>query len=135
MDRAADPDGRYRIDEFFCRSDTWQMTMQRLAAESDAVLMDLRSFSPSNQGCVFELGRLLDGVDLARVVFLVDNTTDRTFLEATLERLWSELGVDSPNRHPAAPAARLFGIGRQSEHALIGLLAHLLAPAHPRAGD
>lgn len=134
MDRAADPDGRYRIDEFFCRTDTWQMTMQRLAAESDAVLMDLRSFSPSNQGCMFELGQLLDGVDLARVVFLVDETTDRRFLEATLQRLWSELSVDSPNRHLAA-AARLFEIGRQSERALIGLLAHLLAPAHPRAGD
>lgn len=134
MDRAADPDGRYRINEFFCRTDTWQMTMQRLAAESDAVLMDLRSFSPSNQGCLFELGRLLDGVDLARVVFLVDETTDRAFLEATLQRLWSELSADSPNRHAAAPAARLFGIRRQSERALIGLLAHLLAPAPQRVG-
>ncbi len=130
MDRAADPDGRYRINEFFCRADTWQMTMQRLAAGSDAVLMDLRSFSPSNQGCVFELGRLLDGVDLARVVFLVDETTDRAFLEATLQRLWNELSEDSPNQRAAAPAARMFSIGRQSEQALIGLLAHLLAPAH-----
>ena len=48
-DTAADPDGRYRVNEFFCRTDTWQMTMQRLAGASDAVLMDLRSFSPSNQ--------------------------------------------------------------------------------------
>ena len=57
-----DPDGRYRIKEFFCYNDTWQMTMERLAAASDAVLMDLRSFSRVNQGCIFELGRLLDGV-------------------------------------------------------------------------
>jgi hypothetical protein len=56
-DTARDPDGRYRISEFFCRNDTWQMTMERLAKTSDAVLMDLRSFSPANQGCIFELGR------------------------------------------------------------------------------
>jgi hypothetical protein len=134
MDGAADPDGRYRINEFFCRTDTWQMTMQRLAAGSDAVLMDLRSFSPSNQGCLFELGRLLDGVDLARVVLLVDDTTDRAFLDSTLQRLWSELSIDSPNRRATAPAARLFSSKEQSEKALTALLAHLLLPELARAG-
>lgn len=126
MDGAADPDGRYRINEFFCRTDTWQMTMQRLAAASDAVLMDLRSFSVSNQGCLFELERLLDGVDLGQVVFLVDQTTDRAFLEATLQRLWNELSSSSPNRPAAAPTARLFRIEAQSEAAMAALLGHLL---------
>jgi hypothetical protein len=126
MDGAADPDGRYRINEFFCRTDTWQMTMQRLAAASDAVLMDLRSFSVSNQGCLFELARLLDGVDLGQVVFLVDQTTDRAFLEATLQRLWNELSSSSPNRPAAAPTARLFRIEAQSEAAMAALLGHLL---------
>ncbi len=126
MDAAADPDGRYRINEFFCRANTWQMTMQRVAAASDSVLMDLRSFSPSNQGCLYELGQLLDGVDLRRVVFLVDETTDRAFLEAALMRLWAQLSADSPNRRATAPAARLFHIRQQSEKALAGLLGHLL---------
>jgi len=88
-----DPDGRYRINEFFCHNDTWQITMERLARTSDAVLMDLRSFSPANQGCIFELGRLVDSVDLNRVVFLVDNTTDQEFLESTLQRLRLLLGA------------------------------------------
>lgn len=57
-----DPDGRYRISEFFCHNDTRQMTMERLAASRDVVLMDLRGFSPRNQGCIYELGRLLDGI-------------------------------------------------------------------------
>lgn len=133
MDSAADPDGRYRINEFFCRTDTWQMTMQRLAAASDAVLMDLRSFSPSNQGCLYELGRLLDGVDLGRVVFMVDETTDRAFLEATLQRLWNELSGSSQNRHAAAPAARLFRIQAQSEAALVALLGQLLTTTSQQA--
>ena len=127
LDAAADPDGRYRINAFFCRTDTWQMTMQRLAATSDVVLMDLRSFAPANQGCLFELGQLLDIVALARLLLLVDTSTDRLFLEATLQQLWSRLSAGSPNRGLAAPRLRLFRIGAQSEPVLRALLAHLLA--------
>ena len=64
LDAGPDPDGRYRVNEFFCRSDTWQMTMRQLAARSDHVLMDLRSFSATNQGCRYELGQLLGAVPL-----------------------------------------------------------------------
>ena len=52
MAHGPDPDGRYRVNEFFCYADTWKETMRKLSAGADAVLMDLRSFSPSNQGCV-----------------------------------------------------------------------------------
>jgi hypothetical protein len=128
MDTAPDPDGRYRVNEFFCRADTWQPTMQRLSDMSDMVLMDLRSFSPANQGCLFELGRLLDQVDLTRVVFLVDQTTDRRFLEGTLERLWDEQSAGSPNVKSPAPVARLFSIQSQSEREIGVLLRLALAP-------
>jgi FHA domain len=131
-DGMPDPDGRYRIKKFFCYNDTWQMTMERLAATSDAVLMDLRSFSPANQGCIFELGRLLDGVDLGRAVFLVDKTTDLGFLEATLRRLWQNLSADSPNQVATEARAQLFPIVTQSEKELSGLL-HLLMGAVPEA--
>ena len=69
LDTLPDPDGRYRVNEFFCRADTWQMTMRQLAARSDAVLMDLRCFSPSNQGCLYELGQLVNIVPLSRVLY------------------------------------------------------------------
>ncbi len=124
-DLAPDPDGRYRVNEFFCQADTWQMTMVALASRNDAVLMDLRSFAPLNQGCVFELGRLLDGVDLDRVVFLVDETTHSDFLQTTLQRLWQTLGANSPNRTLKTPTARLLTIGQQSERELTVLLRHL----------
>jgi hypothetical protein len=126
MDVAADPDGLHRINEFFCHSDTWQMTMERLAARSDAVVMDLRSFSDSNQGCIFELGRLVERVDIRRVVFLVDDTTDRGFLESTLQCLWRGMRADSPNHAAVSPKARLFRVARQSERELAALLSLLL---------
>jgi hypothetical protein len=125
LGRGADPDGRFRVDEFFCRADTWQSTMQHLVAESDAVLMDLRSFSAANAGCVYELGRLLDAIDLARVVFVIDGSTDRAFLQATLLRLWSGLAVHSPNRDAAAPAARLMEVRGPSAAETRALVRHL----------
>lgn len=126
FDKAKDPDGRYRINEFFCHNDTWQMTMERLALTSDAVLIDLRSFSPTNQGCVFELGRLVDSVDLSLVVFLVDETTDSQFLESTLHHLWQDMSADSPNQTAASPTASLFRIKRQSEGEIRTMLGCLL---------
>ena len=122
-----DPDGRYRISEFFCHNDTWQMTMERLAASSDVVLMDLRSFSPKNQGCVYELGRLLDGIDLNRVIFLVDSTTDHNFLAATVQGLWQKLSADSPNRRDSSPCARFFSVKSQDEREVRALVGVLLA--------
>jgi len=126
MDSRPDPDGRYRVAEFFCRADTWKPTMRRLVAESDAILMDLRSFSVSNQGCVYEVGRLLDMIELGRVVFLTDKTTDRSFLEATFQQQWSSLAVESPNRSSDEPTVRLFEVSRPAAaeiRALIGRLA------------
>jgi hypothetical protein len=130
MQRGPDPDGRYRVNEFFCHADTWQATMARLAADADAVLMDLRSFSPSNQGCIFELRQLLHVVPLDRVVFLIDDTTDRGFLEQVLRDSWRRVRPDSINRRLASPRARLAHIsalGATDVSALMRLL--LAAPA------
>jgi hypothetical protein len=125
IDSRPDLDGRYRVAEFFCRADTWQPTMRRLVAESDAVVMDLRSFSTSNQGCVYELGRLLDAIDLGRVVFVTDKSTDRGFLEATLRQQWSLLAADSPNRSTAEPAARFFAVHGPTAVEMRALVGHL----------
>jgi hypothetical protein len=127
IDSRPDPDGRYRVAEFFCRADTWQSTMRRLVADSDAVLMDLRTFSASNQGCVYELGRLLDAIDLGRVVFVIDKTTDGGFLEATLQHQWSSLATESPNRSAAEPAARFFEVHGPSAAETRALVCHLVA--------
>lgn len=128
-----DPDGRYRVNEFFCHADTWQPAMRRLAAGADAVLMDLRSFSPADQGCQYELQQLLDAVPLARVVCLIDATTDRAFLEATLRRLWRSVAADSPNRAPSGARLQLLAVDASREFDVAPLLA-LLHTAAARTG-
>jgi len=120
-----DPDGRYRVNEYFCYADTWQLTMKRLATQADVVLMDLRSFCESNQGCLFEVEQLLDAVDLRNVVLLVDETTDRAFLERSLKRLWTQISADSPNRRLTVPRIRVLdvaGAGGDDVRALFNVL-------------
>ncbi len=133
-----DPDGRYRVNEFFCHADTWQAAMRRLAASADAVLMDLRSFSATNQGCQYELQQLLDIVALERVVFLIDESTDRGFLEHTLGLLWRSVSEDSPNRSAAAPRVRVMatsGSGLAALPALLDLLGRAAAEASGNANE
>jgi hypothetical protein len=126
MDLGADPDGRYRVNEFFCYADTWKETMRSLATAADAVLMDVRGFSSSNQGCIFELQQLLDSVPLPRVVFLIDAYTDRAFLERVLQEAWQHRRADSPNRRGTEPPARLLLVGSRSAD-VRGLLKLLFA--------
>jgi len=84
IDLGPDPDGRFRVNELFCITDTWQVAVTRLIGQTDVVLMDLRGFSFTNAGCIFELQTLVNVVPLDRVVLLVDNSTDQILLENIL---------------------------------------------------
>ena len=125
-----DPDGRYRANEYFCYANTWQMTMRELAARSDAVLMDLRSFSQGNQGCLFEIEQLLEAVELRYVVLLVDATTDKAFLDRSLKQLWSRVSPESPNRRSAAPRIRVLDVAGGNAHDVRVLFNVLLGERH-----
>ena len=84
LDRAPDPDGRYRVNEFCCRDSSWQATVVQLIERADAVVMDLRGFNAQRAGCAFELGELARRRRPQQVVLLVDASTDRARLEAWL---------------------------------------------------
>jgi hypothetical protein len=87
-DLAPDPDGRFRINEFFCYDDVWRTVFAHLLAVSDAVLMDLRGFSRQSAGLAFEVGELVRSAPLQRVVLLVDRETDRTYLDEIAREAW-----------------------------------------------
>lgn len=84
LDRSADPDGRYRVNECYCFDSTWQAALAALVRESDVVLMDLRGFRENNLGCRHELGVLAGASHLCRVVLLHDRTTARGVAETDL---------------------------------------------------
>ncbi len=129
-----DPDGRHRVNEFFCHDDTWRPTMLRLAQAADVVLMDLRGFTPQNQGCRYELQQLLDFVPLERVLVLIDAGAPRAFIEGTLQTLWQASRADSPNR--AASPARVRMLEDRGETTVARLVDALLeALARPQPGQ
>jgi hypothetical protein len=127
MDLEPDRDGRFRVSDFFCYEDTWQMVLSRLVGESDAVLMDLRGFSSQNRGVTFEINELINVVPLGRVVFVIDDTTDERFLRQTVQESWERMRPTSPNRSSTPAQLRLFrytgsrgGELRQLLHTLCG---------------
>jgi hypothetical protein len=104
-DLAPDPDGRFRINNFFCHADAWRAALPGLVGERDIVLMDLRSFSAANAGCIHELRYLVQEVPLDRCVLVIDDTTDAHFLARTLQEAAARLPADSPNHGRLAAEA------------------------------
>ena len=106
-DRDPDPDGRFRINNFFCHADTWKYALPQLVQDKDVVLMDLRSFTAANAGCIHELQHLTENVSLDRCLLIIDDTTDMSFLKRTLQEAWQELSEDSPNKQRSPDEIRL----------------------------
>jgi len=96
-------DGRYGLNSFFCHADSWRSALPQLVTEQDVVLMDLRSFSAANAGCIHELEHLVARVPIERCLFLIDDATEIVFLERTLHQAWRNLPAASPN-HGLSPS-------------------------------
>lgn len=84
FDRRPDPDGRYRINEFCCRENTWQATIVELMRQADAVVMDARGMTSDNRGCEFELRQLAERMRAAQIVLLIDGETDESLIESSM---------------------------------------------------
>ncbi len=126
-DVGPDPDGRFRVNEFFCTSDTWQAAVVRLMSDAQLVAMDLRGFNSTNQGCLFEIETLMARVPAARIAFLVDATTDLDLLRRTLAEAVGRLGPASPNAGGAAPRLlQTAGSNRAAVRALLHLADEVL---------
>jgi hypothetical protein len=130
LDFQPDGDGQFRVTEFFCHDDTWKLTLARLADESDALLMDLRAFSRSNAGCVFEINELFNLVPLQRLVFIVDESIDQKFMRETMSEAWKGLKDRSPNRRKPAGEICLVELTRGS--AMKNLFFAICAAARPK---
>jgi hypothetical protein len=133
LDLRPDPDGRFRINEVYCRENTWRPTLEALLDSSDTVLMDLRSFSGSNSGCIFELEQLVRRLASDDIVFVCDQTTDLPLLRRILGDAWTAARRDGRAR--GAAAISVVRVERQSRSELGLLMQRLLgsprAPALP----
>ena len=124
-----DPDGRFRVNEVYCRDDTWRPTLQALLDTTDTVLMDLRSFSSVNAGCVFELEQLVSRLPPEKIVFVYDQTTDLRLLGTCLSDGWQRAGHDGA---PAGGPISCVRVERNSWPELQLLMRRLLGLEQPR---
>ena len=129
LDTRPDFDGRFRVNDFFCYQDTWQPTLRALVGRSSAVLMDLRSFSSEQKGCIYEIRQLFECVPLTRIVMVVDDTTDMRFFEDTVSEVWTRTPVHAPDRALARPELRVVTGRQEGWGNLDGLLAALCRAA------
>jgi hypothetical protein len=130
LDLRTDPDGRFRINEVYCYDNTWRPTLEALLDASDIVLMDLRSFSASNAGCVFELQQLVGRHATDDIVFVCDKTTDLPLLRNILRDAWTtarEIG-----RGRGANAISVIRVERNSRAELGVLMRRLMLPPELR---
>jgi hypothetical protein len=125
MDLEPDFDGQFRVNDFFCYDDTWQMVLSRLVNESDIVLMDVRGFSSRNAGCIFEINELINVMPLGQVLFIIDGTTDEAFLRQILRQAWENMKSTSPNQLSPSGPLRIFHLDSLQDQSLRQLLKAL----------
>ncbi|MGE5813824.1 MAG: hypothetical protein ACM36C_05000 [Acidobacteriota bacterium] len=119
LDSARDPDGRHRVNELYCHDNTWRTALQSLLDVSDTGLMDLRSFTAQNAGCVFELQQLVRRVPTERIVLTCDDSTDLALLGKILSDAWSTAVADGTARGSGEIAIVRLRTGRHRELAVL----------------
>lgn len=132
-DLQRDPDGRYRVEEFFCHDDTWRLTVQQLIGDSDVILMDLRGFTEANRGVRYELATLVELVWLERVVLVVDAGTDMAMVESTIWDAWQHMSSTARNRLFGRTTLRMLRVDGALHFADDVLLRALCSAARPEA--
>lgn len=132
LDLAPDYDGQFRVNDFFCYEDAWRLVLSRLVSESDAVLMDVRGFSSQNAGCIFEINELINVMPLGQVLFIIDGTTDETFLRQTIQQSWDHMKATSPNRLSKSGPLHIFrfsGLHDRGLQQILQVLSIAVTPA------
>jgi hypothetical protein len=113
LEPAHDPDGRYRVEEFFCFDTTWRAAVESLLAESDLVLMDVRGFTSDRLGATHELELLGRERAFDRTLLVMDEHTDTDLVD----RIVTGTGSATPRRYQAGADA----MPDEIVHALIGV--------------
>ncbi|HWH75908.1 MAG TPA: hypothetical protein VNT76_01005, partial [Candidatus Binatus sp.] len=127
MDLHPDTEGQFRVTEFFCHDDTWKLSLARLADDSDVVLMDLRGLAQESPGCIFEIKELFNLVAISSLVFVIDETTDQTFMRQTMQQAWRQIKDRSPNHRLSTGTISLVDLSGMSRAGFHNLLYALCA--------
>jgi hypothetical protein len=133
--RAVAAGGVFRRIVLFCYDDVWKSAVSSLLPTSQAVLMDVRGFTPERRGCEYELGLLIDRFPVDRIVLLIDDGPNKDLLFSILRERWSRMSPESPNRTLQDPVLTSYAPGMEDPGDVTRILALLtgVLPTSPEA--
>jgi hypothetical protein len=100
--RVRDRYGCYPMTALLCHGSFWKEAVDVLLEWVDLVALDLSGLRPQNEATRYELQRVLDRFPVERIVLLVDEQSNRRWLETQIQDAWSRMAPGSPNAvgHP-----------------------------------
>jgi hypothetical protein len=104
--------GIYDQQMLLCADTSWQHALKIWLQWPTLIMMSLAGLSATNAGCAIEIRRLIHEIPIARCVFLIDGTTNRSFLEATMQDAWMSRPESSPNA-AAEPVVQLLELAEK----------------------
>jgi hypothetical protein len=117
LDLRPDPDGRYRVTEFWCRGNSWQATVIALMSRCDAAVVDVRGLTAERKGVRFELEQLASRVPADRIVLVVDRKTDRAVIERSVAAAQGTLRLVRVEGNSGSQTGRVFEVLVAATHA------------------
>lgn len=126
-----DPDGRFRVEPFYCQGEVWRRAVQELMGLSHIVVMDLREFDKDRISCIFEIETLLDIIPADRILLLIDNSTVIQDLREILDSKWQRLVTTSPNLRTAEAELMIFEVEESRKSIAKGVISYANQLAQP----
>lgn len=127
LDNKTDPDGRFRINNFYCNADTWKQTVSELFPQCSTILIDVRHFNPNNKGVLFEIEQMIQSIPLQKILFIYDETTDQKALNRYIDEFATKVPIGSPNLQPENHQLNFFHLPAQQPRYVQALIQHLFA--------
>ena len=90
--------GSYPVYAALCHDSFWKAAVDILLERAEVVVLDLSGYHWDNLGTGYELQRVIDRFPIERCVLMAaPGNTDAAFLEAQIQRAWSQMASGSPN--------------------------------------
>lgn len=91
-------DGLFRMQDYYCRDNSWRPTVLTLMNRARRVLLDMRGFNPVNQGIQYEIDALAARVPAANITVVVEPDGIQP-AQVLLAEAWARAGgSDGPDR-------------------------------------
>ena len=95
--KVSDRYGSYPVRAMLCHETFWKSAVDVLLERADLVVIDLHGYHWNNTGTAYELQRVIDRFSIERCLVLAAGNSDTAFLEAQVQRAWSQMARGSPN--------------------------------------